>query len=212
MAAEFLPDESSARLSNASCREISEKLVRLVAGEDDARQWLHATFGPRLSRRLRGRYASFGKLDSEELFQDTFLFFYQHAPRTFSRFLSEVPLSERTEARLDAYLWDLACGIASNRLRSARRRPPLSPVPVEGTVDPVDAERLTLDRDLLGKLKTCLKRAGSRSFLYYKLRFVDGFTPEEIAQATGWSRKITYKLRLVLDGAIDRCARRLGLR
>ena len=126
--------------------------------------------------------------------------------------LAEVAAPERTESRLDGYLWDLACGIASNRLRSARRRPATALVPVEAAVDPVNEERRTLDRDVLSRLRACLKRAGSRSFLYYKLRFVDGFTPEEIARTTGWSRKVTYKLRFVLEGAIDRCARRLGLR
>lgn len=191
---------------------LTERLTRVVDGDEDARRWLHDTFAPRLSRRLRARYARSRGVDVEEVFQDAFLFFFQSAPRTFGRFLDEVPATERTEGRLDAYLWDLACGIASNRLRSARRAPAPSPIPVESAVDPVDAERLTLDRDLLTKLKACLKRAGSRSYLYYKLRFVDGFTPEEITLATGWSRKITYKLRLVLDGAIDRCARRLGLR
>ncbi|HEX4825920.1 MAG TPA: sigma-70 family RNA polymerase sigma factor [Candidatus Polarisedimenticolaceae bacterium] len=192
--------------------ELTERLTRIVDGDDGARRWLHDTFAPRLSRRLRARYARFRGVDVEEVFQDTFLFFFQSAPRTFGRFLDEVPAAQRTETRLDAYLWDLACGIASNRLRSARRKPAASSMPVEEAVDPVDAERLTLDRDLLSKLKACLKRAGSRSYLYYKLRFVDGFTPDEIAVVTGWSRKITYKLRSVLDGAIDRCARRLGLR
>ena len=118
----------------------------------------------------------------------------------------------RSESRLDAYLWDLACGIASNRLRSARRGPALVQVAVESTVDPIDAEERTLDRDVLTHLKACLKRQGSRAYLYYKLRFVDGFTPEEIATVTGWSRKITYKLRMVLETGIERCARQLGLR
>lgn len=186
-------------------------LERLVLGDEDARAWLLETFGPRLSRRLRGRYARHPGLEVEEIFQDAFLFFYQQASRTFGRFLEAVPPERRTESEVDAFLWDLACGIASNRLRSSRRRPTLSAA-VEDAADPVDAERQTLDRDLLSRLKACLKRAGSRSFLYYKLRFVDGLTPEEVALATGWSRKATYKLRLVLEGAIDRCARRLGLR
>jgi DNA-directed RNA polymerase specialized sigma24 family protein len=190
---------------------ITEWLGRLVEGDDAARTWLLETFGPRLSRRLRARYARHRDLDVEEIYQDAFVFFFQQAPRTFGRFLAEVPLECRTESTLDACLWDLACGIASNRLRSSRRRPPLLAV-AEEAADPVDAERQTVDRDLLGRLRACLKRAGSRSFLYYKLRFVDGLTPEEVALATGWSRKATYKRRVVLDAAIDRCARRLGLR
>jgi DNA-directed RNA polymerase specialized sigma24 family protein len=191
---------------------ITAHLDRLVEGDGEARLWLHATFSPRLSRRLHARYDRHRGVDVDELVQDTFVFFYESARRTFSRFLAEVAAPERTESRLDGYLWDLACGIASNRLRSARRRPAAAFVPVEAAIDPVDEERRTLDRDVLTRLRTCLKRAGSRSFLYYKLRFVDGFTPEEIARTTGWSRKVTYKLRFVLEGAIDRCARRLGLR
>ena len=207
MPATSLPDEHA-----PPGIDLTERLARVVDGDDEARRWLHDTFAPRLFRRLHARYARSRSVDVEEVFQDAFLFFIQSAPRTFGRFLDEVPTAQRTETRLDAYLWDLACGIASNRLRSARRRPAPSPVPVEQAVDPIDSERQTLDRDLLAKLKACVKRAGSRSYLYYKLRFVDGFTPEEIVLATGWSRKITYKLRLVLDGAIERCARRLGLR
>lgn len=183
-----------------------------MAGEDAGRRWLHEAFAPRLQRRLRGRYGHHRGIDVDEVFQDIFLFFYQQAPRTFSRFLEEVPCEERTEARLEAHLWDLACGIASNRLRSVRRRPPAFTAIAEDAADPVDSERQALHRDVLARLKACLKGAGSRSFLYYKLRFVDGFTPEEIVRVTGWSRKATYKLRLVLDEAIDRCARRLGLR
>jgi RNA polymerase sigma factor (sigma-70 family) len=191
---------------------LTERLERIVAGDESARSWLHATFAPRLRRRLRARYGQHRGLEVDEVFQDAFLFFYQQAPRTFGRFMASVPPEERNEARLDGYLWDLACGIASNRLRAARRRPVIFSAATEEAADPVDAERQTLDRDLLHRLKACLKRAGSRSFLYYKLRFVDGLTPEEIARATGWSRKATYKLRLVLEGAIDRCAQRLGLR
>ena len=211
MPAPPLPEDASARFASDAGALLTEQLRGIIEGDERARRWLHETFGPRLHRRLRGRYARYRGLDVEELFQDAFLFFYQQAPRTFGRFLEEFSLEVRTESRLDGYLWDLACGIASNRLRAARRRPVLAAV-VDDTVDPVDVERRTLHRDVLGRLKACLKRAGSRAFLYYKLRFVDGFTPEEIARATGWSRKATYKLRLALDGAIDQCARRLGLR
>jgi len=192
--------------------ELTARLEQVVAGDDLARGWLHVTFAPRLARRLQARYGRHRRMDVDEVVQDTFVFFYEHARSTFARFFAEVPEAQRSESRLDAYLWDLACGIASNRLRSLRRHPATDLVPVDTAADPVDEERRTLQRDLLERLRTCLKRVGSRPYLYYKLRFVDGFAPEEIAQATGWSRKSTYKLRLVLDGAIDRCARRLGLR
>jgi len=201
----------SAQEAEAAAR-VTERVQQVMTGDEAARCWLHDTFAPRLQRRLRGRYARHRGMDVDEVLQDAFLFFYQQAARTFRRFLEEVPAHERSESRLDGYLWDLACGIASNRLRSLRRRPASFAPSVEDAIDPVDDERRALDRDLLARMAACLKRAGSRSFLYYKLRFVDGFTPDEIARATGWSRKATYKLRLVLDGAIDRCARLLGLR
>jgi DNA-directed RNA polymerase specialized sigma24 family protein len=192
--------------------DLSARLTLVVEGDEDARGWLHVTFAPRLARRLRARYGRHPGFDVDEVLQDAFVSFYEHAPRTMSRFLSEVPVEDRSESRLDAYLWDVACGVASNRLRSLRRAGSLRLVPAEGAVDPQDEERRSLARDVLEKLTGCLKLAGSRPFLYYKLRFVDGFTPEEIALVTGWSRKATYKLRTTLDEAIDRCARRLGLR
>ena len=212
MSAPHPSEESSAPPSSVSGRELTLRLEGIGRGDDAARRWLHETYAPRLARRLRARYARHRALDVDELLQDSFLHFYQHAPGTFARFLDDVPVEQRSEGRLDGYLWDVACGIASNRLRSARRRPPMAAVAVETIVDPADTERGAVERDALTKLMTCLKRAGSRSFLYYMLRFVDGLTPEEISQATGWSRKATYKLRLALVEAIDRCARRLGLR
>ena len=205
-------EESSVPPSSVSGRELTLRLERVGLGDELARRWLHDAYAPRLTRRLRARYSRYRSLDVDELLQDTFLFVYQHAPGTFTRFLEEVPVEERSEGRLDGYIWDLACGIASNRLRSARRRPAIAEVPVETIVDPADAERGTVDRDMLTKLTICLKRAGSRLFLYYMLRFVDGLAPEEISRATGWSRKATYKLRFALVEAIDRCARQLGLR
>ena len=207
-----LPFGHGSEPRSKSAAALTERVQQLAAGDEGARRWLHETFAPRLLRRLRGRYARHRGLDVDEILQDAFVFFYQHAPRTFARFLEEVPPEERHEARLDGYLWDLACGIASNHLRAAKRRP-LFPAPLaDEAADPQEGERRALDRDLLARRVACLKRAGSRSCLYYTLRCVDGFTPDEIARATGWSRKATYKLRFVLEGAIERCARRLGLR
>jgi DNA-directed RNA polymerase specialized sigma24 family protein len=186
-------------------------LERIVAGDGASRAWLWDRFATRLYRRMCGRYAGRGGLDPDELLQDAFLFFFQHDARVLSHFLGSVPPGEQTEARLDGYLWGLACGIASNHRRSTRRRKAVLTHPVEPARDPVDAEKQSLDRDVLARLTKCLERGGSRVFLYYKLRFVDGLTPEEIARVTGWSRKATYKLKLALNDTVLRCAKRLRI-
>jgi DNA-directed RNA polymerase specialized sigma24 family protein len=186
-------------------------LARILSGDRDGRAWLYDTFSARLYRRLCARYAGRGGLDADELLQDSFLFFFQHDARVLAHFLESVPADERTEARLDGYLWGLACGIASNHRRSTRRRQAVLGPQVEPARDPVDAEKRNVDRDTLVRLTRCLERGGSRVFLYYKLRFVDGLTPEEIARVTGWSRKATYKLKLSLNETVVRCAKRLRI-
>ena len=73
-------------------------------------------------------------------------------------------------------------------------------------------EQQAIDRDLVEQLDACLKqRGGTRTYLYYKLRFRDGLTPEEVALVTGWSRKATYKLRQSLEEVVQKCAAALGL-
>jgi DNA-directed RNA polymerase specialized sigma24 family protein len=47
--------------------------------------------------------------------------------------------------------------------------------------------------------------------LYSRLRYFDGFEPDEIAKIAGWSRKTTYKLKLALNEALSRCAQALDL-
>jgi DNA-directed RNA polymerase specialized sigma24 family protein len=197
--------------ADAESGTITSRLERIVAGDREARAWLYDRFAARLFRALRARYGHERDLDPEELLQDAFLFFFQHDARVLASFLASVPPAERSPSRLDAHLWGLACGIASNRRRSSRRRRTLSLSETDAIADAADAERRNLDRDVLSRLTDCLARAGSRVFLYYKLRFVDGLTPEEISRVTGWPLKATYKLKLSLNDAVDRCAKRLRI-
>lgn len=190
---------------------IAEDLRRVADGDRDARAWLYDAFAARLFRRLRARYGGGAAgLDAEELLHDSFLSLFEHG-HVLAGFLSETPPAEQTGTRFESFLWNHACGIASNRRRSLRRRG-AEPLPAEepraGTADP---ERESVGRDTLARLQECLEKRGRRIFLYYKLRFCDGLTPDEIAHATGWSRKATYKLRLALGEAAARCAEALGI-
>ena len=205
-------DRARPEMSRPELRdELDDRLERLVEGEAEARAWLYDTFAPRLFRRLRARYGGQRGIDPEELLHDAFISYFQHDARVLARFVDQTPSSERSEARLEGYLWGLACGIASNRRRSLRRQGESTEFDEQGGTASVDAEGRTIERDTLQRLAGCLKRAGSRIYLYYKLRFVEGRTPEEIATATGWSRKATYKLKLSLNAAVERCARLLRI-
>ena len=191
---------------------VSDSLCRIVEGDDDAKAWLYDTFSARLYRRLRGRYAERQGFDAEELLQDSFVFFFQHEARVLRRFLEQVAEAERTEERLGRYLWDLACGVASNRRRSLGREKSLPLADQVLRSQGAGPERRSVGRDALRRLAACIRDADGRAYLYFKMRFVDGLTPEEIALAAGWSRKATYKLKLRLNEAAEKCARRLGIR
>ena len=189
--------------------ELARRLRGAIAGDRSAVAWLYDTFADRLYRRLRGRYGH--AVDASDLLQDAFVFYLQHDARVLRRFLDTVPAAERTPPRLERHLWDLACGLASNRRRSRQRGVEVVPLDPEQRSAAPGAERATLDRDLLRRLLACLERAGSRIFLYFQLRFEDGLSPSQIADATGWSRKATYKLRQTLDRAVTVCREELGL-
>ena len=144
------------------------------------------------------------------MLHDSFLPLFQQA-RLVDNFLEQVPAEEQTVPRFEIFLWNHACGIASNRRRSLKRRvdapwPDEEPGSLSG-----DPERASLSRDILARLADCLEASGRRIYLYYKLRYVDGLTPGEIMNVTGWSRKATYKLKLSLNEAVGRCAKRLGI-
>ncbi len=193
--------------------QVKWNLERLVRGHADAAAWLFDTFGETLFRRLKRRYEYPGGADAEDLMQDAFVFFLQHDAKVLRDFLDRVPEQEQDAARLDRHLWDLACGVASNRRRSQRRRRDGEELPEDGALSDGAAtpENEAMGKEQLRMLETCLSGAGEKVFLYYKLRFVDGFTPSEIGEMTRWSMKTTYRLRQRLDDALRKCAHSLGL-
>lgn len=192
---------------------VSHWLERISRGDEEARTWLWETFAERLRRRLRARYQERYGYNADELLQDAFVFYFQHDARALSRLL-EVGESDGvlTEERLERHLWDLACGLASNRRRGLRRDPalgmPAGPIPSTAP----NPERILTERDTLLRLAECIRARSERAYLYFKFRYVDGLTPEEIAAITGWSRKATYKLRERLNRAVAECAETLGLK
>jgi len=195
---------------------VEERLERLLAGDSNAAAWLFDTFAPPLLRRLGQRYGYLGTAEVEDLLQETFLLALRHEGRLLAAFLQRAgetgggaALSEKS---LERFLWDQACGLASNRRRSAafRNVVPLTGAPEMGIEE--SAERQAIDRDSLVRLDGCLRVSGERIYLYYKLRYRDGLTPEQISEAAGWSRKATYKLRQALDLAVRKCVETLGLR
>jgi len=192
--------------------DVRMQLWRLVQGDEEAAAWLYETFATRLYRRLRGRYGPIG-LDADDLLQDAFVFFFQNNARLLRKYLERGTDGAEAEEDLFRYLWDQACGIATNRLRSAKRHR------AEGgeldetlpDFDPGRNPKRLLDVDVLRRLDRCLGERGQRIHLYFKLRFRDGFSPDEISQITGWSKKATYKLRQALTEAVELCVEQLGL-
>jgi len=188
--------------------QFADRLRRVVAGDRAAQAWLYDNTAPRLYRRLRLRYENAYDLDAEELLQDSFVYFLKDHARVVSRFLERFPAGDQEE--LDRYLWDLACGLASNRMRNRKtRRAAMKAVREVESFD--DPETRRIDRDTVRRLEECLRGKRERVFLYYKLRFVDGFSPSEIAQATGWSKRTTYRVRQHLNDAIQDCIQGLEL-
>jgi DNA-directed RNA polymerase specialized sigma24 family protein len=191
--------------------EVEERLRQVVEGEREAAAWLYDTFAPRLYRRLRLRYGQSGGGEPEDLLQDSFVFYFQNGCKVLRDFLVRPQEEARTAAALERHLWDLACGVAANRRRSAWGRKVVLLDDFRGASPEAGAERGLLARDSLGRLDDCLKGANRRVYLYYKLRYFDGLSPEEISQAAGWSRKASYKLKESLNEAVRRCSELLGL-
>lgn len=186
--------------------DVSARLLGLWRGDPAAAAWLYDTFAPRLFRRLRLRYGYLGESVAEDLLQETYVLALREDARLLRQSLN---LDTVTEQAVERFLWDQACGLASNRRRAAKRQF----VPIEG--EPVarahGPEHRVVERDLLRRLLTCLGGRGRRPLLYFKLRYREGLTPEEIAAATGWSRKATYKARQNLNDALQWCRETLGL-
>ena len=188
----------------------AEMLRRILAGEAEAAAWLYDCFSARLFRRLVQRYGYLGREEIEDLVQETYLAAFRRDGALLSALLdrSQNDLQEPDIAR---FLWDQACGLASNRRRSAAVRKISALPPTEDIPTDEDSESRTIDRDLLTRLDHCLRSGAVRTYLYFKLRHRDGLTPEQVSDATGWSRKATYKLRQALDEAIARCSENLGI-
>lgn len=191
--------------------EVHEQLRRIVEGDREAAAWLYDSFASDLFRRLRQRYGRTGGLDPEDLLQDAFTFYFQRDAKVLSDFLKRQPPGGASRESLAGHLWDLACGVASNRRRSAWGRRVVPLADTERAAPEPDAEEGTMARDALERLDRCLRAGRARVYLYFKLRYVDALTADEVATVTGWSMKATYKLRQVLNEAIRRCAERLGL-
>lgn len=189
--------------------DVTTKLRQIANGDAVAAAWLYDTFSATLYRRLRRRYGYPGGVEVEDLLQDTFMQALRGRGEVLIRWLDRQP-KPPSEAALGRYLWDLACGLATNRRRaqsrvnvvSIERAPPLTERPV--------AERSLLGKDALDQLEDCLEATNARTYLYFKLRCVDGLTPDEVVKATGWSKKSTYKRKQILDQAIRACLERLG--
>lgn len=191
--------------------DLLRRVRRIAAGDREEAAWLYDTFAPGLFRRLRQRYAPLG-LDPEDLLQDAFAFYFRNDRKVLRDFVDRAG-SGATARALERHLWDLACGVASNARRTSWRR---RVVPLTRgtrlTSEPGSgAERRALARDTLRRLEDCLRAAHPRIALYYALRFRDGLSPSEVARATGWSPKKTYKLRQSLDEAVRRCADQLDI-
>lgn len=189
-------------------RLMAGQLRKVVEGDRRATAWLYDTFAPQLFRRLRQRYGAPYDLDPEELLHDAFVYFLQDGARVVARFIERYPEGSASELR--RYLWDYACGLASNELRKRKtRRVGLQAAPPPPSVN--DPEGRRIDRDTIRRLERCLRSRRSRLYVYYKMRFIDGLTPNEISQATGWSRRVTYRVRQQLNEAVARCAEDLEI-
>jgi RNA polymerase sigma factor (sigma-70 family) len=186
-------------------------LERILAGQQNAAAWLYDTFAARLYRRLKLRYGYPGGLDADDLLQDAFVLYFRGNGKALQRFLDRVPEAEQTVERLERFLWDQACGLATNRLRSAARRKVVAIDEYRSTASAVDPEQAVAARDAMTQLANCIEQSSERTFLYFKLRYLDGLSPEEITTVTGWSRKSTYKRKQLLNQALERCAKLLGI-
>jgi DNA-directed RNA polymerase specialized sigma24 family protein len=190
---------------------LHRRLRRILEGDPDSAAWLYDTFAPGLYHRLQLRYRHLREAEPADLLHDTFVFFLRPDTRPLAQLLEETSPETLAPEILEQRLWDLACGLASNRRRSAWSRRVVPLPEVRQTSPQQGAEAQLAARDALAKLDRCLEGESEEGYLYYQLRYVDGLKPREIAAATGRAIEEIYRLRQVLDGAVRRCAERLGL-
>ena len=189
---------------------IHEHLRRILGGDREAGAWLYDTFAPGLYHRLRLRYGHLPGVEPADLLHDAFVLFLRPDGRLLRAFVARVPDDDAALPALEKRLWDLACGLASNRRRSAWSRRVVPMADLRATAgDDVEAE--VVDRDTLDRLGRCLEGESAEGHLYYQMRYVDGLKPRQIAALVGVARDEVYRLRAVLDRALRRCAERLGL-
>ena len=139
---------------------VRNRLEALRKGDSSEAEWLYETFGPLLYRRLRLRYSRVG-LDAEDLLQDAFIFFFQRQAAILGRYLEKFPAEDQNLLTLERFLWDQACGIASNRLLADKRR---RSVPMGEDINwiPEDSgEAASLAKDTLERLDKCLSGVGN---------------------------------------------------
>jgi RNA polymerase sigma factor (sigma-70 family) len=186
----------------------SDPLRRHLAAHDGG-TWLYQTFHLRIFRRLGQRYPHLSIADREDVVQETFILVLRQEARLLGRFLEQAP-SPLPATAVERFLWDHACGMASNRRKSSWRR--LIPFP-QG-FEPAAGRRgedTAIDRDLLRQLDSCIRANDPRAHLYYKLRYRDGLSPQEIARVIGWSQRTTYRLGQTLKDVLRHCADKLGV-
>jgi RNA polymerase sigma factor (sigma-70 family) len=176
---------------------------------DDAGALLYDTFAARIFRRLGQRYPHLSAADREDLVQETFFVVLRQEARLLASFLAQAPAA-LSDSGLERFLWDQACGLASNRRKSSWRRL----IPFPAGLEPASRrqeEEEAIDRDLLRQLDACIRGSDPRAHLYYKLRYRDGLSPQEIARLIGWSQRTTYRLRQTLEKVLRQCAQKLGM-
>ena len=192
-------------------KTLYRSLERVVDGDAEAAGWLYDTFAPGLFHRLTLRYGHLPGVEPSDLLHDAFVFLLRPETKVLRDFLAATSASEFSSKALEKKLWDIACGLASNRRRSAWARRAVTMASIRSASEAGSAEKQAAARDALHKLDQCIEGQTEDGYLYYQLRYVDGLKPREIAAATGRTIKEIYRLRSLLDRVVRLCSERLGL-